>query len=148
MKFEKFVKGCGTHGQIYERTNGESWLICAGVGMKVPPGVDNLLGVGGVPEKTKTLVEAIITADTSDRVSLIKAEITPDGKASDIIRIFGDNILAEVGIYNADFGLLEKGDTRLAQIDVEDEDGIEYKFLLVLDHNDDVIGFICGAKGY
>lgn len=147
MKFEKFLKSVGTHGQIYKRDNGESWLICAGVGMKIPVGVDNLLGIGEVSEKIKRLVEAIITADTSDKVSLIKATVPADGKASDIIRIFGDNLLSEVSIKNADFGLLEKGDINLAELEIEDEDdGIDSHFLLVLDYDDEVIGFITGTN--
>lgn len=31
MKFEKFLKQTGTHGQIYTRDNGDRWLICDGV---------------------------------------------------------------------------------------------------------------------
>ena len=53
MKFEKFLKGCGTHGQILTRKNGDRWLICGGVGMKVPNGVVNLLGSGEVGEKNR-----------------------------------------------------------------------------------------------
>lgn len=146
MKFEKFLKGCGTHGQIYKRANGESWLICSGVGMKIPLGVDNLLGVGWVPEKVKVLIEALIGADISDKVELTRATIKPDGKASDIVRIFGDKLDIEVGIYNSDFGLLEKADVNLAEVEIETEDFItEDKYLLVLDHNDEVIGFIKGT---
>lgn len=146
MKFEKFLKSVGTHGQVYTRGNGESWLICSGVGMKIPLGVDNLLGVGEVSEKVKRLIEAIITADTSDKVELTSATVPADGKAKDIIRIFGDNLLVEVGICNADFGLLEKGDTNLAELEIEDENGIEDRYLLVLDYDDEVIGFIKGTN--
>lgn len=144
MKFEKFLKGCGTHGQIYKRDNGESWLICSGVGMLIPHGVDNLLGVGEVPEKVKKIVEAIIKADTSDKVELTRAIVSADGKANDIIRIFGDDLFVEVGICNADYGLLEKADINLAELEIEDDDGIEERYLLVLDFNDTVIGFIKG----
>lgn len=149
MKFEKFLKSVGTHGLIYKRPNGESWLICAGVGMKIPLGVDNLLGIGEVPEKVKNLIEAIIKADTSDKVELERATIPADGKASDIVRIFGDGVLYEVGISNAKFGLLEKGDINLAELEIEDEEtGIETRYLLVLDHSDEVIGFIKGTDEY
>ena len=146
MKFEKFLKGCGTHGQIYKRDNGDSWLICAGVGMKIPLGVDNLLGVGEVSEKVKTVVEAIIrNVDVSDKVELTKATVPADGKANDIIRIFGDSLLVEVGISNADYGLLEKSDSNLAELEIEDEEsGINERYLLVLDYDDTVVGFITG----
>jgi hypothetical protein len=149
MKFEKFLKSTGTHGQIYTRDNGDRWLICAGVGMRVPVGVVNLLGSGEVPEKVKTLVEALIMADTDDRVTLTRAEIAKDGKASDIIRVFGDMLDIEVGIFNGAFGLLEKSDVKLAEVEIEAEDNEylnETKFLLILDNGDEVVGFIEGVK--
>lgn len=145
MKFEKFLKGCGTHGQILTRENGEKWLVCGGVGMRVPRGVENLLGAGEVGEKTKALVEGIVKADTDDKVYLTRATVTADGKASDIIRVFGDDLTLEVGIYNADFGLLEKKDIFLAEAEI-DEDDDTTKFLLILDTEDEVIGFIQGVK--
>lgn len=144
MKFEKFLKGCGTHGQILKRDNGDKWLVC-GVGMKVPVGVTNLLGSGEVSEKCKKLVESLIKADTSDKVFLKRASIEKDGKASDIVRVFGDMLDIEVGISNADFGLLEKSDHSLAEVEIEDDALIETKYLLILDNGDEVIGFIQGT---
>ena len=144
MKFEKFLKSVGTHGQIYKRDNGDKWLICAGVGMKIPVGVDNLLGVGEVSEKVKTIVDALIGADLDDRVQLERACIEKDGKASDIIRVFGDALYDdEIGISNANFGLLEKRDINLVFVEIEDEDtNVENRYLLVLDEKDEAIGFI------
>ncbi len=147
MKFEKFLKGCGTHGQIFTRNNGDKWLICAGVGMKVPAGVENLLGAGEVSEKLKAIVEGLINADTDDKVFLKRATIEKDGKPSDIIRVFGDLLDIEVGIHNADFGLLEKTDCNLAEVEVEVEDfRTETKYLLILDPSDEVVGFIEGVR--
>ena len=147
MKFEKFLKGCGTHGQIVTRTNGDKWLVCGGVGMKVPVGVVNLLGSGEAPEKVKDLVEGLVNADTDDKVFLKRAEIEKDGKASDIIRVFGDMGEIEIGIYNGDFGLLEKSDFNLAEVEVESDDfTIDRKYLLILDHGDEVVGFIEGVR--
>lgn len=144
MKFEKFLKGCGTHGQILERANGDKWLVCGGVGMLVPKGVVNLLGSGEVGDKTKRILEAIVKADTDDKVDLIRATIPADGKPSDIIRVFGDKLDIEIGIFNSDFGLLEKADVNLAEVEIEDDE--EIKYLLVLDREDNVIGFIQGVK--
>ena len=146
MKFEKFLKGCGTHGQILERSNGDRWLICGCVGMKIPEGVNNLLGSGEVSDKVKNLVEGLIKADTSDKVFLKRATIEKDGKSSDIIRVFGDMLDIEVGIRNADFALLEKSDYNLAEVEVETDDFNEVKYLLVLDDSDIVIGFIKGVN--
>ena len=148
MKFEKFLKGVGTHGQILERGNGDKWLVCGSVGMKVPVGVVNLLGSGEVGEKTKQILEAIVRADTDDKVELTEAYIPADGKASDIVRIFRDYLEdIRVGIRNADFGLLEKSDINLAELEIEDND-IETKYLLVLDRDDNVIGFIQGVDRF
>lgn len=149
MKFEKFLKRCGTHGLIVKRTNGDKWLICDGVGMKVPPGVVNLLGAGEVSEETREIVEAIVTADTDDRVELREAYLlAADGKASDIVRIFGDDLYDEtVRISNDDFGLLEKSDVLLAYLRIEDDEDPERNadILLVLAPAEDVIGFITGV---
>lgn len=144
MKFEKFLKGCGTYGQILERANGDKWLVCGGVGMKVPAGVVNLLGTGEVNDKVKNIVEALIKADTDDKVKLTRATVEKDGKASDIVRIFGDGLDIEVGIYNSSFGLLEKKDENLAEVEIEGDNDSVSKYLLVLDHADEVIGFIQG----
>lgn len=153
MKFEKFLKGCGTHGQILERDNGDKWLVCGTVGMKVPVGVVNLLGSGEVGEKTKIILEALVKADTDDKVSLTRATIPADGKAGDIVRVFGDELDIEVGIFNADFGLLEKHDINLAEVEIENGDIddpqhslLSRKYLLILDSEDQVIGFIQGVK--
>lgn len=152
MKFEKFLKQTGTHGQIFTRGNGTRWLVCGGVGMKVPAGVVNLLGSGEVSEKVKTLVEGLVNADIDDKVKLTNAVLmNADGKASDIIRVFSGEDMAgdyiEVGIINADFGLLEKADYNLAQVEVETEvEYMEDKYLLVLDPDDEVIGFIQGVN--
>lgn len=148
MKFEKFLKRCGTHGQIVNRNNGDKWLICDGVGMLVPAGVENLLGSGEVGEKTRRIVEALVYADTDDKVELSAAFIPAAGKPRDIVRIFGDDALdTEVGICNEDYGLLEKSDVRLAEVELEDDEHIG-RFLLVLDRDDEVIGFISGVPTY
>lgn len=148
MKFEKFLKQTGTHGQIFTRDNGDRWLICGGVGMKVPVGVVNLLGSGEVPEKVKTLVNALIKADIDDKVQLIKATVPADGKASDIVRVFGDDSLIEVGISNAAFALLEKSDNNIAEVEIEESGDItiDGEYLLILDKSDEVVGFIQGLK--
>lgn len=147
MKFEKFLKGCGTYGQILTRANGDKWLWSGGVGMKIPAGVVNLLGSGEVGEKTKKILEAIVKADTDDKVFLKRAVIEKDGKASDIIRVFGDMGEIEVGIYNSNFGLLEKSDCNLAEVEIENENSLDdTKYLLILDPQDEVIGFIQGVK--
>lgn len=150
MKFEKFLKGCGAYGQILDRDNGDRWLICAGVGMKIPVGVTSLLGSGEVSEKVKNLVEGLIKADTYDKVHLTRATVSADGKASDIVRVFGDDLYIEVGIRNADFGLLEKADVNIAEVEIEESGDILHdgKYLVILDRDDEVIGYIRGVDEF
>lgn len=148
MKFEKFLKGCGPYGQILERSNGDKWLVSGGVGMRVPDGVEILLGAGEVGDKTKKIIEALVKADIDDKVKLTRATVSADGKASDIIRVFGDGLDIEVGIYNADFGLLEKADVNIAEVEIE-ESGDELrdgKYLIILNRDDEVVGFIKGVN--
>ena len=146
MKFEKFLKSCGAYGCVYERYNGDKWLICKGVGMKIPTGVMSLLGAGKVSNSIKE-IEAIIGSDTDDKVILSRATISADGKASDIVRVFSTQLADEVGISNANFGLLEKSDMNLAYLEIllEDEESFD-RYLLVLDRSDEVVGFIAGVN--
>ena len=150
MKFEKFLKGCGTHGQILTRDNGDRWLICGGVGMKVPVGVINLLGSGEVPEKVEKLVEGLIYADHDDKVMLNRAYIPANGKPSDIVRIFEGDLDITIGIYNADFGLIEKSDFNKCEVEIEDsgDQYIDGKYLVILNNDDEVVGFIQGVKNF
>jgi hypothetical protein len=148
MKFEKFFKSIGVHGYVYVRANGDKWLIGNGVGMIVPAGFKPFLGGTTVPGKTGEVVEAIVRADCDEILKLTKAELPADGKASDIIRVFSDG-RNDVGIYNGDFGLIEKSDVNLAKRDIENpDDELDVKsFLLILDNtSDEVQGFIAGTE--
>ncbi|MEE3428403.1 MAG: hypothetical protein VZQ55_05500 [Ruminococcus sp.] len=153
MKFDKFLKKVSTYGQIVT-VNGDSWLVCAGVGMIIPSGVINLLGVGKAPESTSRIVEALVEADKDDKVELIAASIKADGRPKDIVRIFGDpsgvNFDVNVGISNNDFGLLEKSDVNLAEAEIiyenDENKEINEKYLMILDYEDELVGFIQGVK--
>lgn len=156
MKFEKFFKNVGTHGQVIERNNGDKWLVSGSVGMKIPDGVDNLLG--SVKLEGDEIFYAILHADTSDDVLTLKRAVLneADGKANDIVRVFEtvldiDLLSDEVGICNKDYGLLEKHD-KLTYLEIEDipdynGDLVSAKFIVVLDRrNDEPIGYIVGVK--
>ena len=149
MKFDKFLKNTGMMGQIYERENGDRWLMCGGVGMKIPVGAVNLLGAGVATDESKQMIEDIVHADTDTKVDLARAILKDaDGKASDIIRVFSDG-RNEVGIYNGDFGLIEKSDVNLAKAEIENpDDELDVRsFLLILDNtSDEVQGFIAGTE--
>lgn len=156
MKFEKFLKNVGTHGRVIERNNGDKWLVSGSVGMKIPDGVDNLLG--SVKLEGDEIFYAILQADTSDDTLTLKRAVLneADGKANDIIRVFEtvldiDLLSDEVGISNRDYGLLEKHDklTYLEIEDIPDHNGdlMSVKFIVILDRRDnEPIGFITGVK--
>lgn len=142
MKFEKFFKSVGTHGLIVKKSDNESWLLCNGVGMLIPTGVNNL----GVSVDPEPLFKAIVNSEPDDDYLHLEDAILrdPEGKANDIIRIFETDIGDHVGIWNKEYGLLEKKD-RLTYLEVEDDDtGITSKIVVVRDYDDNVIGFITG----
>lgn len=143
MKFEKFFKSVGTHGMIVKKSGVESWLLCDGVGMRIPDGVNNL-GVSVDPTPVFNMIVNSVPDD--DYLSLVNAILTEaDGKANDIIRIFETDVGERVGIWNKQYGLLEKKD-RLTYLEIEDDEtGITSKIMVVRDHTNDAIGFITGA---
>lgn len=149
MKFEKFFKTAGTHGRIIKKNDVENWLLCGGVGMKIPAGVNNL----GLSDKPEEMFKAIVNSDPeSDGLALKEAILEdPEGKANDIIRVFENVIFDRIGIYNADYGLLEKKDLiSYLEIEVGEDNATEdypegtYRFIVVSDHEKNVIGFISG----
>ena len=142
MKFDKFFKMAGTHGQVVKTVNNR-WLICGGVGMKIPAGV-NTFGAEADPDD---MFNAILSADIEDDlVDLVDATIPADGKPSDIIRIFATEIGDKVGISNANYGLLEKHD-RLVYLEIEDKNEEIVKCLVITDiKGEEILGFIVGKN--
>ena len=69
MKFEKFFKAVGTHGLIVKKSEVETWLVCAGVGMKIPEGVNNL----GISQKPEEMFNAIINSPA--RLTILSASL-------------------------------------------------------------------------
>ena len=149
MKFEKFFKLAGTHGLIVKKSEVETWLVCGGVGMKIPDGVNNL----GVNEDPDEIFKAIISSYSEDDLLVLKEAILkdPEGKANDIIRVFETDLGDRIGIYNSSYGLLEKKD-RLSYLEIEEDDPANEgetkisKFIVVRDYNNKVIGFIAGSN--
>lgn len=143
MKFEKFFKMAGTHGEIVKRNEVESWLICEGVGMRIPDGINNL----GAAIKANDVFNTIVHSEPDDDYLHLKEAVLldPEGKAGDIIRVFETDLGDRAGIYNSRYGLLEKRD-RLTYLEIEDDDpdheGEILKYIVVRDHNDEVVGFI------
>lgn len=143
MKFEKFFKSVGTHGLIVKKSDVEPWLICGGVGMLIPVGVNNL----GVSVDPEPLFNAIVKSEPDDDYLHLEAAILEeaDGKANDIIRVFETDVGDRVGICNKDYGLLEKKD-RLTYLEVEDDEtGITSKIVVVRERDGEVVGFITGV---
>lgn len=144
MKFEKFFKMAGTHGVVYKGRGEDRYLIAGGVGMKIPIGVNAVLGL---ESKKDPVLDAILSADTEDDVlALVEAQIPADGKASEIVRIFETDSGDRIGISNANYGLLEKYD-RLVYVEIEDNEDVVNAFIVVTDpKNKEIVGFIQGDK--
>ena len=149
MKFEKFFKSTGTHGLIVKRSEAESWLVCDGVGMKIPNGVNNL----GISAEPTPLFAAIVNSNSEDDYLELREAILrdPEGKANDIIRVFETALGDRVGIYNGSYGLIERKD-RLTYLEIEVEDKNDpdvmntLKFIVVRDHKNEPIGYITGSE--
>lgn len=152
MKFEKFLKGVGTHGEVVTRENGEKWLVCGGVGMVIPKGVDTLLG-GEWPKDYGSIVDVLADAEYDDPLVLKEAVIfNPRGNASSIYRVFETELGETVGIINGDFGLLEKRDL-LGYGEIElpaegDNEARTVKYVLVYDPKGTIQGFITGSDKF
>lgn len=149
MKFEKFFKATGTHGMIVKRSDNESWLVCDGVGMVIPRGVNNL----GINCEPKPLFKAIVNSNSEDDILTLKEAILkdPEGKARDIIRVFETELGDRIGIYNSAYGLIERKDQlTYLEIETEDENDPEkvkvFKFMVVRDRNNETIGYIAGCE--
>ena len=99
MKFEKFFKSAGTHGRIIKKSEVENWLLCGGVGMRIPTGVNNL----GLSDKPEAMFNAIVNSDPDDDGLALKEAVLlgPAGPAHDILRVFENDIFDRIGIYNA-----------------------------------------------
>lgn len=141
MKFEKFFKSAGVYGEIVKTVN-HSWLICGGVGMRIPDGVNNF----GTVKESNAIFDTIMSCDISDDVMTLDRAIMlkPDGKPSDIIRVFATNFGDEIGIRNEYYGLIEKSD-RLVYLEIEDENDAILKYLVITDiKGEEILGFING----
>ncbi len=152
MKFEKFLKGCGTHGEVIERNEGEKWLVCGGVGMIIPKGVDNLLGKKW-PEEYASIVDVLANAELDDKLTLKEAVLLdPTGNAGSIYRVFESEFGEIVGIINGDYGLLEKKDCLgygEIEIDATESDPARtIKYVLVYDQTGNIQGFITGSAKF
>ena len=147
MKFEKFLKQTGTHGTVIERNESEKWLVCCGVGMVIPHGVDNLLGTSTNSEYA-SIVNALANAELDDPLTLKEAVLLdPTGNAKAIYRVFESYLGDTVAIINADYGLLEKSDL-LGYGEIETEDEKTVKYILVYDSNGNIQGFITGSDRF
>ena len=152
MKFEKFLKQTGTHGTVIEVNESEKWLVCDGVGMVIPRGVDNLLGTP-IDRNCTTIVDALANVEYDDPVKLVKAVLLDaTGNAKAIYRVFETDLGDTVGIINADYGLLEKSDL-LGYGEIESENIVTketetIKYLLVYNYEGKISGFITGSDKF
>lgn len=152
MKFEKFLKGCGTNGVVIEHGEAEKWLVCGGVGMIIPRGVDNLLGSAKETDYA-SIVDVIANAELDDVLTLKEAVLLdPAGNAGAIYRVFESELGEKVAIVNADYGLLEKKDVLgYGEIEIPEEDGDPartIKYVLVYDKARNIQGFITGSQRF
>lgn len=152
MKFEKFLKAVGTHGEIVTVGEYDKWLVCDGVGMLIPRGVDNLLGEAKDSEYA-SIVHALAYVEMDEPLTLSKAVLLdPTGNAAAIYRVFTSDLGSVIGITNTDYGFLEKSD-RLGYQDIEVptadlEATTTVKFMVVYNPSGQAIGYITGSAEF
>ena len=151
MKFTKFLKEVGTHGTVVEVNESEKWLVCGGVGMVIPYGVDNLLGSKS-NEEYIDLVNSLRNEELIDELELYDAVLDdPSGNAKSIHRIFTSELNERIGIINSNYGLLEKSDalgyTEVIVPGKEGEQDKVVKYMLIFNERG-LIGFIQGSKDF
>ncbi len=153
MKFNKFLKEVGTHGAVVEINESEKWLVCGGVGMIIPKGVDNLLGSKNNEDYTH-LVKSLRNEELNDKLELDRAVLQdPQGNAKSIYRVFESEFGESVGIINSDYGLLEKSDalgyTEVIVSGKDNEPDSIVKYMLVFNEYDKKLqGFIQGSRDF
>lgn len=143
MKFEKFLKGVGTHGEVINVRGSQKWLVCNGVGMLIPKGVDNLLGVVKNSDYSD-IIHELIDYTPDDILELKKAVLlVPTGNSKDILRVFESQFGNEIGILNENYGLLEKEDILSYDVIITVEKDL--KMMLVFNFENELIGYITGT---
>lgn len=147
MKFNKFLKEVGTHGEVIKVNESEQWLVCENVGMIIPKGVKNLLG-RETTQDNSSIINALRNAELDDSLELVDAKLLdPTGNASSIYRIFESELGERVAIINSNYGLLEKSDNLgYGELIIPSKEGDEdnvVKFVLVFDASGKTLqGFI------
>ena len=141
MKFEKFAKKIGAHGQLV-KAFGYSFLVAGPTAVVIPDfALDFYQTAKAEKSEILTKVFEIFDIDELAKVAELSRAIVleADGSSSAIRRIFQDHNGKEVSISNEAFGLLEKQDhVYTVSIDV-DEKTINY---LVVIKNQDIHGVI------
>ena len=148
MKFEKFLKAVGTHGEVIEINESERWLVCGGVGMVIPLGVDNILGISNKNDDTAHIVHVLSSLELDDPMELAEAVLfDPAGGAKSIYRIFETALGDRVGFINSNYGLLEKKDV-IGYTEIETAENETVKYALIYDASGNIQGFITGSDKF
>ena len=141
MKFTKFLKEIGTQGEVIEIGKVEKWLVCGGVGMLIPRGVNNLLGSESAGDKFN-LVKSLRNESLNDELELTKAILRdPNGNAKSIYRVFESELGETIEIINSKYGLLDKADI-LGYTELIESNKV-VKYMLIF-NGENLIGFIRG----
>ena len=121
MKFEKFIKRIGSRGMLLT-DGGIKWICDGNVAMIIPDSVNVAYSMTAtMPETISEMLDnAEIPESFSDGAALIRAELEADAKAKDIYRIYS-NHSDEIAIINADWSLIESGDTAQIGVDADGE---------------------------
>lgn len=138
MKFEKFIKRAGINAIIITDPDGRKWIYSGGVAMLIPPVFVNNYGdaIRKIPADIYDAIDDIDPAHYENMAELERAEISADGKVSDIIRIYVDTDF-EFGVRNADWSLIERNDRVFIVVDAADK-----PVAIAIYHGEKIVGII------
>ena len=130
MKFEKFLKFCGSRGTIVETTEGQ-FLKLANVYAKIPLGVNVLSAlIMEAPDYIETIIDDFQNGELT-RAELTAAELPePDSSPSKIRRIWTNELNGKIWVDNKVFGFIERSDH--AYTFTEDQDDEREQDALVI----------------
>lgn len=125
MKFEKFLKFCGTRGTIVSTPDGQ-FLKLSNAFVKIPSGVNVIASLSmDAPEYIENIFDDFENSD------LCKAELTaaelpePDSSPSKLRRIWSNEFNGKLSVCNKIFGFIERTDHAYTFTEDQDDERIQ-----------------------
>ena len=144
MKFEKFLKVCGSRGTVVKMSDKSKFLLFGLTMVRIPEGV-NVLSASEI--ECPSQVEDIFNEYEDDK--LFKAELNdaklhyPAAKPSELERIFANADGGDISITNKAFGIIEKCDKTYTYQEDEEADVSQDALVITYGYDDErIVGIV------